>query len=189
MSRVGLLSVLCVLALQIAGCSSFGPVVVSPEPVSVVYTSTALHPGDKIKVSVYGEDNLNGLYDVDSAGNVSIPLAGTIRAAGLSKRDLQQTIMRRYKSDYLQDPKVTVDIVASRPFYVMGEAERPGEFPYRPGLNVMGAIATAGGMTYRASRNHVFIQHVGNEYWTQYPLEPSIAVAPGDVIRLPERYF
>lgn len=177
------------LGLLMAGCATYGPVVVSPEPISVVYASTIVHPGDRIKVTVYGEENLNGVYDVDPSGNVSLPLAGTIRAAGLSKKVLERAITGRYKSDYLQDPKVTVDIVNLRPFYVMGEAERPAEYPYRTGLNVMGAISMAGGLTYRASRKHVFIQHAGNNYWTEYPIEPSIGIAPGDVIRIPERYF
>jgi protein involved in polysaccharide export with SLBB domain len=180
---------LFVVGLPLAGCATYGPVVVSPEPVAVVYNSTQVHAGDRIKVTVYGEENLNGVYDIDPAGNLSLPLAGTIRASGLSKQQLERLITGRYKSDYLQDPKVTVDIVNLRPFYVMGEAERNGEFPYRPGLNVMGAIATAGGLTYRASRDHLFIQHAGTNYWTKYPTEPSIAVAPGDVIRIPERYF
>lgn len=183
--RVALLG----LGLPLAGCATFGPVALSPEPISVVYNSTQVHAGDRIKVTVYGEENLNGVYDIDPAGNLSLPLAGTIRASGLSKQQLERLITGRYKSDYLQDPKVTVDIVTLRPFYVMGEAERQGEFPYRSGLNVMGAIATAGGLTYRASRHYVFIQHAGNNFWTRYPIEPSIAVAPGDVIRIPERYF
>lgn len=177
------------VALQMAGCATYGPVVVSPEPVAVSYASTQLHAGDRIKVVVYGEEGLNGVYDVDPSGNVSLPLAGTIRAAGQTKRSLEQTITRRYKSDYLQDPKVTVDIVNLRPFYVMGEAEHPGEFPYRTGLNLMGAVSMAGGLTYRGSRDHVFIQHTGEPFWTEYPIEPSIGIAPGDVIRIPERYF
>jgi protein involved in polysaccharide export with SLBB domain len=177
------------IGLLVTGCATYGPVAVSPEPISVIYASTKVQAGDKIKVTVYGEDNLNGIYDIDPAGNVSLPLAGTVRAAGRTKRDLERIITGRYKSDFLQDPKVTVDIVLLRPFYVMGEAERNGEFQYRTGLNVMGAIATAGGLTYRASRHHLFIQHAGNDYWTQYPIEPSIAIAPGDVIRIPERYF
>jgi protein involved in polysaccharide export with SLBB domain len=185
LSRAALL----VISLQVASCTTFGPVVVSPEPISTAYTSTQVRAGDKIKVTVYGEENLNGVYDIDPAGNVSLPLAGTVKAAGLSKRALERAITGRYRSDYLQDPKVTVDIVMLRPFYVMGEAEHPGEFQYRTGLNIMAAIATAGGLTYRANRDYLFVQHAGNEYWTQYPINPSIAVAPGDVIRIPERYF
>lgn len=177
------------LGLLMAGCATYGPVVVAPEPVAVTYASTQVHRGDRVKVTVYGEDNLNGVYDVDPAGNISIPLAGTVRAAGLAKKDLERAIARKYKSEYLQDPKVTVDLVALQPFYVMGEAEHQGTYDYKSGLNLMGAIATAGGLTYRASRDHVFIQHAGETYWTQYPINPSIGISPGDVIRIPERYF
>ena len=183
------------IGLQVAGCyTDYGPVV-RPEPIGasasarVPVVDTRVQVGDRIKVTVYGEDNLNGLYDVDPAGNVSLPLAGTIRGAGLSKRDLEREITRRYRSDFLQDPKVTVDIAMSRPFYVMGEAEKPGEYPYRSGLTVMSAIATAGGATYRASRSHVLIQHTWQNAWVEYPLVPEVPVAPGDIIRLPERYF
>jgi len=193
-----------VIGLQVAGCyTDYGPVVVAPEPVTDVYASspgalaapvrmyasTNLHVGDRVKVTVYGEDNLNGVYDVDPAGNVALPLAGPVRAVGRSTRDLEREITRRYRSDYLQDPKVTVDIVALRPFYVMGEAEHPGEFPYRAGLNVISAITTAGGPTYRASRSYVLIQHAGQDVWTEYPMLPTTPVAPGDIIRVPERYF
>jgi polysaccharide export outer membrane protein len=178
------------IGLQVAGCyTDFGPVVVQPAPIATEYTSTRLHVGDRIKVTVYGEENLNGVYDIDPAGNVTLPLAGTVRAAGRSKAELQQEVTRRYKSDYLQDPKVTVDIASFRPFFVMGEVVRPGEFEYRNGLNVMNAVARAGGLTYRGDRSVVLIQHVGEEVWTQYPLSPAIPVAPGDMIRIPERYF
>jgi polysaccharide export outer membrane protein len=159
------------------------------EPIATTYASTRISVGDRIKVTVYGEDNLNGVYDVDPAGNVSLPLAGTIRAAGHSKRDLEREITRRYRSDFLQDPKVTVDFAAYRPFYVMGEAEKPGEFPYRHGLNVISAVATAGGPTYRASRSSVLIKHAEQDVWVEYPMVPTIPVAPGDIIRVPERYF
>jgi protein involved in polysaccharide export with SLBB domain len=188
-----------VIGLQVAGCyTDYGPVVVAMDPIAttsasapiaITSPSTRIQVGDRIKVTVYGEDNLNGVYDVDAAGNVSLPLAGTIRAAGRSKLDLEREITRRYRSDFLQDPKVTVDHASSRPFYVMGEAEKPGEYPYRHGLTVISAIATAGGATYRASRSHVLIQHAGHTAWIQYPLLPEVPVAPGDIIRLPERYF
>ena len=84
-------------------------------------------------------------------GSVSLPLAGTIKAAGRSKLELEREVARRYKSEYLQDPKVTVDVAVFKPFYIFGEAERPGEYPYKNGLNVLTAITTAGGLTYRPS--------------------------------------
>jgi protein involved in polysaccharide export with SLBB domain len=175
-----------VTGMMVAGCAaSYGPVAYfdGAVPVSV---SPILQRGDKIKVSVYGEDNLNGIYDIDPSGSVSLPLAGSIRAAGRTKMDLQREIARKLKSEYLQDPKVTVEVAGFRPIYIIGEAEHPGEYPYRSGLTVINAVSAAGGFTYRASRA-VLIQHAGQDVWQEYPL--SAPVSPGDQIRIPERYF
>ena len=178
------------VGLLVSGCyTDFGPVELASEPVIRPYVATRLQPGDRIKVTVYGEDNLNGVYDIDPAGNVSLPLAGTLRAAGRTKADLQRQITAKYKSDYLQAPKVTVDVVALRPFYVMGEVEHPGEFAYRSDLNVLSATTIAGGLTYRASRSTVLIKHPGEQIWTEYAMAPTVVIGPGDLIRIPERYF
>jgi protein involved in polysaccharide export with SLBB domain len=178
------------VGLLVSGCyTDFGPVELASEPVIRPYVATRLQPGDRIKVTVYGEDNLNGVYDIDPAGNVSLPLAGTLRASGHTKADLQRQITAKYKSDYLQNPKVTVDVVAFRPFYVMGEVEHPGEFAYRSDLNVLSATTLAGGLTYRASRSTVLIKHPGEEIWTEYAMAPTVMIGPGDLIRIPARYF
>jgi polysaccharide export outer membrane protein len=192
------LVVITVSALLLSGCATdMGPVAAYNGAIPVAAANGAipvadapvLQRGDKIKVSVYGEDNLNGVYDIDPSGSISLPLAGSVRAAGRTKLELQRDITRRYKSEYLQDPKVTVEIASFRPFYIMGEAEKPGEYPYRSGLNLLSAVTTAGGFTYRASRSTVLIQHFGENVWREYPLSSSIAIAPGDHIRIPERYF
>lgn len=178
------------VGLLVSGCyTDFGPVELASEPVTRPYVATRLQPGDRIKVTVYGEDNLNGVYDIDPSGNVSLALAGTLRAAGRTKAELQRDITAKYKSDYLQDPKVTVDVVAFRPFYVMGEVEHPGEFAYRSDLDVLSATTLAGGLTYRASRSTVLIKRPGDKIWAEYALGPTVMVGPGDLIRIPERYF
>jgi protein involved in polysaccharide export with SLBB domain len=179
-----------VLGLLVSGCyTDFGPVALAPDPIVRPYVASRIQSGDRIKVSVYGEDSLNGIYDVDPSGNVTVPLAGTVRAVGRTKAELQREIAAKYKSDYLQDPKVTVDVVAFRPFYLMGEIEHPGEFPYRSDLNVLSAITLGGGLTYRASRSTVLIRHPGETAWTEYALAPTVIVGPGDLVRVPERYF
>ena len=178
-----------VIGLQVAGCyTDFGPVVLAENPIVQPVVPTHLQAGDRIKVTVYGEENLNGVYDVDPAGFISVPLAGNIRAAGRTKQEIQRDIAAKYKS-YLQEPNVTVDFVAFRPFYVMGEVFHPGEFPYRAGLDVVSAITTAGGLTYRADRSMVFIRHAGEAVWREYANVPTVMIAPGDIIRIPERYF
>jgi protein involved in polysaccharide export with SLBB domain len=179
-----------VIGLQVGGCyTDFGPVVVPVAPVPMEYSSTVVHVGDRIKVAVYGEENLNGVYEVNPAGELSLPLAGIIKAAGRTTADLQRIITQRYKSEYLEHPQITIEIAAYRPFYVMGEVLHPGAFEYRSGLNVMNAVSTAGGLTYRGDRSHVLVQHAGEDVWTEYPFEPTTPVAPGDQIRVPERYF
>jgi len=149
-----------------------------------------LQAGDKLRITVFGEDKLTGEYEIDPGGSVTLPLAGTVRAAGLTRLELEQLLSKKFASaQYLRNPKVTVEIANFRPFYVLGEVERPGEYSYKSGLNVMSAIAVAGGYTYRASKSRVFIQRSGEQGFQEYPLSPTVPVYPGDLIRLPERYF
>ncbi|ARN80618.1 polysaccharide biosynthesis/export family protein [Methylocystis bryophila] len=152
-------------------------------------TSPYLKPGERVRIVVFGEDRLTGEYEIDPAGNLSLPLAGTIKASGLSKAQLERDLAKRFRGEYLRDPKVTVDVVGFHPFYIMGEVGRAGEFPFRSGLNVMSAIALAGGPTYRASRHTVLIKHADEPGFREYPLNAEIPVLPGDLIKLPERYF
>jgi polysaccharide export outer membrane protein len=148
-----------------------------------------LAPGDKIKVVVFGEDKLSGDYQIDTGGAVSLPLAGTIEAAGLTKPELEQALTAKLKSEYLRNPKVTVEVVSFRPFYVLGEVSKPGEYQYRSGLNVLSAIAIAGGASYRANNSTVLIQRSGTTEFAEYPQSPTIPVLPGDVVRVQERFF
>jgi len=101
---------------------------------------------------------------------------------------LEQAITTQLKSQYLRNPKVTVDVVSYRPFYVLGEVQKPGEYPFRSGLNVLSAIAIAGGATYRAS-SKVLIQRSGTTEEKEYPQSSTVLVMPGDVVRVPERFF
>jgi polysaccharide export outer membrane protein len=184
--------VCCVL---VSGCETvpvLGPASLEEEQAlirSAAAASPLLQPGDKIKVTVFGEDRLSGEYEIDSAGFVSLPLAGTIKAAGLSKQQMEQALAKKFNSEYLRNPKVTVDISNFRPFYIMGEVAKPGEYPYKNGLNVMSAIALAGGATYRAQQSKIQIQHVGESGFREFQTSPTSPVLPGDLIRVPQRYF
>ena len=148
-----------------------------------------LQPGDKIRVTVFGEDKLSGEYELDQSGQISLPLAGTIQAEGLTQTELEKALTQKFRSEYLKNPKVTVTIATLRPFYITGEVQKPGEYAYKSGLNVLTAIAIAGGPTYRASRSSVQIQRRGETGMRDYPVSASVPILPGDVIRIPERYF
>jgi protein involved in polysaccharide export with SLBB domain len=148
-----------------------------------------LSGGDKVRVTVYGEDKISGEYQIDSAGLLSIPLAGSIQGAGLTKVELEQALTQKLKSEYLRNPKVTVEVISYRPFYVLGEVKSPGEYQFRSGLNVLSAIAIAGGATYRANNSTVMIQRFGSTELKEFPQSPTVLVLPGDVVRVPERFF
>ena len=180
-----------VIAVLLAGCyRDFGPVEVVPVPdVPATTINAPIQAGDRINVIVYGEANLTGIYDVSPAGTLSLPLIGQVRAAGRNPASLEREITGRYKGKYLEEPKITVSVVVFRPFYVAGEAEHPGQYPYYGGLNVLTAITTAGGLTYRASRSTVLIQRAGDAVWQEYPMLATVPVYPGDLIRVPERFF
>jgi protein involved in polysaccharide export with SLBB domain len=185
--------VIILAGLQLAGCyTDYGPVEVETRPVSLSAAGVATHlrAGDRLKITVYGEEQLTGEYDINPAGYVSMPLIGSIRAAGRAQAEFGRDIAAGYRSGgFLQDPKVTVAVIQFRPFYVLGEATNPGEYPFRSGLTVHAAVAMAGGFTYRASKSFVLIRHSGDEVWKEYPLTEPVVIAPGDLIRVPERYF
>ncbi len=185
-------ALLCTALAACGSADSLGPA--SPEQQQALIesaktTSPVLQAGEKLKITVFGEDRLTGEYQIDPAGNLSLPLAGTIKAAGFAKRELEQRLAAKFSGEYLRDPKVTVDVSDFRPFYILGEIAKPSEYPFRGGLDVMSAIALAGGPTYRASRSTVLIKHADESKFREYPLSPEIPVLPGDLIRLPERYF
>jgi protein involved in polysaccharide export with SLBB domain len=148
-----------------------------------------LQAGEKIRVMVFGENSLSGEYQIDPSGFVSLPLAGTIKAAGLTQDGLARELEANLRSGYLKDPKVTVSILEFRPFYILGEVEKPGSYPYSSGLNIMSAIATAGGTTYRASQSTVLIQHPGEGEMRAYDASKPVPILPGDIIQVPRRYF
>jgi polysaccharide export outer membrane protein len=189
------LPTILVLCLALVGCdggATLGKISDAEQQAmitSAATTAPTLQAGEKIKVTVFGEDRLTGEYEIDPAGFVSLPLAGTIKAAGLTKPQLEQDLSKKFRGEYLRNPKVTVDVSTFRPFYILGEVTKPGEYPFKSGLNVMSAVALAGGSTYRASRSSVLIQHAGEGGFKEYPMSPTIPVVPGDLIRLPERYF
>jgi len=186
-------AIVLLTGLQLAGCyTDYGPVETARAPIasSTAGVATLLQPGEKLKITVYGEEALTGEYDINPGGYVSMPLIGAIRATGRSQAEFARDIASRFRSGgFLQDPHVTVAILQFKPFYVLGEATTPGEYPFRSGLNVHSAVAMAGGFTYRASRSFVLIRHTGEEVWKEYPLTEPVPIAPGDLIRVPERYF
>ena len=161
-----------------------------PAPAATQNSDYRLGPDDKVHITVYGEDRLTGDYNVTSNGMVSFPLIGNINAAGRSLGQVQEDIRQRLAAGYLKDPRVAIEVGNFRSFYVLGEVNKPGEYPYRTNLTLDQAVATAGGYSYRANRKKIILHHSGNsEEAVSLGKLQTISLQPGDTIRIPERFF
>ena len=148
-----------------------------------------LGAGDKMKITVYGEQDLSGEFLVTANGHVQFPLLGEIQAADLTAQELAKALTAELGAKYLRNPRVSIEIQNYRPFYIIGEVNKPGEYPYESGLSLHGAVALAGGYTYRAKESNVYIRRMGSEAETSMSATGQVKIYPGDVVRIPERFF
>jgi polysaccharide export outer membrane protein len=191
-SRSAGLTIKCLLfVLAIVGISAGLSVDASAQagPSASSADNYILGPNDRIRLKVYGESDITGEYEIGNTGQVSIPLAGHIRAAGSTTRQLEKAIAAALAKGIVRDPRVNVEVAQYRPYYILGEVKKSGEYPYRHGLTVLDAVASAGGFTYRANENKVLLRRSGAGTEETYPLDAPVPVYPGDNIRIPERYF
>ncbi len=151
--------------------------------------SYRLGPGDRLRVIVFGEEDLSGEFEVDSVGVVSLPLIKPINTSNMTLSELRGQIETQLKAGYLVEPRVSVEILNYRPFYITGEVGRPGEYPYVAGMNVLKAIAMAGGYTYRANTRRVLLTRADNNKEEEERPTQELLILPGDYIRVPERFF
>ncbi|HZC16321.1 MAG TPA: polysaccharide biosynthesis/export family protein [Caulobacteraceae bacterium] len=153
-------------------------------------TDYRLGAGDKLRIGVFGEDTLSGEFLVPGGGGtIAFPLIGDVQASGLTVNQLQTEIESKLRPDYLKDPHVSIEVLNYRPFYILGEVMKPGEYPYTSRLTVLNAVATANGFTYRADTRKVYIKRANAQGELEYRLDATTAVQPGDTIRIGERFF
>jgi len=145
-----------------------------------------LGPGDKIRVTVFGEPYLSGEFNVNANGTVSLPLIEPVAVSGESLAGAEAAIRRALADGFMDDPKVSVDILDYRPFFIIGEVKAPGSYPYMADMTVLQAVAVAGGFTPRAAKQKIVIQR-GTR--TDLPAEHNTPVEPGDIITVKERFF
>lgn len=189
-SAYGLTSLLAIIFLFGSGFGPHRAVSAQPAPQDPTLATTyVLGPNDRVRVKVYGEGDITGEYEVDSTGQLSIPLAGHVRASGLTTKQLERSITSALAKGIVRDPRVNVEVALYRPYYILGEVKKSGEYPYRLGLTVMDAVASAGGFTYRANEGKVFLRRAGGGPEEAYSMDSPVAVFPGDNIRIPERFF
>jgi polysaccharide export outer membrane protein len=194
-------SFLAVCALVVvAGCSGSGsdfglggtpaPTTYgAPAPSTSSIDAYRLGAGDKLSVNVFGENELSGEFLVGDDGRVELPLIGGVPAKGQTVTEFQNAVVARYSSGYLKDPKVSVSVLNYRPFFIQGEVGKGGEYPYKAGLTVQDAVAIAGGYSYRANTDKAFIRRAGADREIEVNLVQRVPINPGDIVRIPERFF
>lgn len=148
-----------------------------------------LDAGDRLRIVVFGQDGITNSYIVDAAGNVSLPLIGTVPARGASPQQLAKVIADKLRHGYVREPHVSVEVEAYRPFFILGEVTSPGQYAYVPNMTAETAIAIAGGFAPRASKKQVELtrNQGGQQFHGKVPLNTPLR--PGDTIIVPERWF
>ncbi len=185
--------ILWALVAALVVCSSCETAPAPPPPAAASTqggeTAYRLGPGDKLRIITYGETSLTGEFNVNDVGQVSLPLIGAIKASGLTVSQLAAVITVALQNGYIKNPSVSVEVSNNRPFYILGEVVRPGEYPFINGLTITSAVATAGGYTYRANTHRVFIRGVHDASEHVLTVTGDLPISPGDTIRVPERFF
>lgn len=197
---------LVLIAASFAGCNQHSQrsTVKRPNlfgaPTSIQPASQSLHsakpgtqyrvgPGDRLDVKIFGEPSLTGQYSVDGAGNISMPLISTVQVGARTTPQIAQEITRRLRNGFLRNPAVAVEVLRFRPFFILGEVRRAGQYPYIDGMNVQMAIAVAGGYSERARKSKVKVTRKTKRGTEKLNLNRTDPVLPGDTIFVTERFF
>ena len=181
-----LLAVVLAVAIGIAGQTAYGA------------ESYKLNPGDVLQISVWKEEGLQQQVLVLPDGYISFPLAGHIKAAGLSPEQLQKTLQNKLKN-FFADPVITLTVVqvGGNKIYVIGQVRNPGEFPANRPLDVMQALSLAGGLTTFASDSNIRVLRrdaSGQQQALSFnysevskgkALSSNVILQPGDVVVVP----
>ena len=143
--------------------------------------------GDQLRVTVFNEVDLSGEFDVSATGHVNLPLIGEVPAEGRTIAEVEDAAEEKLLDGYLKSPSVSIEVLNYRPFYILGEVNSPGSYPYVSGMSILNAVALAGGFTYRASEDTVLLKRPGGE--GEISVEIDTLVLPGDVLTVEERFF
>ena len=148
-----------------------------------------LGPGDKLVISVFNQEDLTGEYAINGAGRFFMPFIGNVDAKGLTITELTDLIVNKLKPDYLVNPRVSIEVLNFRPFYIIGEVNAPNSYPYVEGMTYLNAVAIAGGYTYRAKKGYAMVRRNEDQDGKEQKVDMTSKVMAGDIIRIVERMF
>lgn len=175
------------LALGIAACAPGRGLPTLPPVASGAYR---LGPGDEVRIITVGEDTLTGEFAVDDSGGIAVPMVGSVQAGGLSPEALGAAVgAALQRGGLVRAPSVSVEVIRYRPIFVLGEVNKPGEFPYQPGMKLLSAVALAGGFTYRAVETSASVVRTQDGRTFEGRASRETALQPGDVVTVFERRF
>ena len=148
-----------------------------------------LDTGDRLRVIVYSQRTLTRTYRVDDSGHISVPLVGAVYARGATTRTVARRIADKLAREYLRDPKVSVEVATYRPFFVLGQVQAAGQYPFVVGMTAEMAAAIAGGYTPRANERKFRLSRVykGRRYTLM--VSKNFPIFPGDTLYIQERLF
>lgn len=148
-----------------------------------------LAPGDKVRMTVFGEEDMSGEFEIDSTGALAVPLVGEVQAKGLTPRDLEKRVAAKLNEGYLVNARVNIEVLNFRPFFILGEVNKPGSYPWANDMTVINAVALGGGYTPRAKVGSVTLRRANDPERNEVVVPEETKIFPGDVIRVEERFF
>jgi polysaccharide export outer membrane protein len=202
----GLIALL--LALLLTACSSSGSAIRTPPPAAQAGVAVDIYRigvDDLVQVAVWRNPELGITVPVRPDGKISVPLVGDVDAGGRTSQEVADDIKQKLAL-YVRDPQVTVILTELRSHEylsrvrVTGAVRQPVSVPYRPGMTVLDAVLAAGGVTEFAAPDRSELHRKEAKEVHAYAirldrilnngdLSTNHAVAPGDVITVPERTF
>ena len=191
-SRIMGSAIVLAIGVALSGCTPESDLPMLPPPTNTTYQ---LGPGDQVRVITFDVPQLTNTFTVGDDGSISFPLVGTVAAGGLTSKSLSSEISSELiHKNLMPNPSVSVEIAQYRPISVLGEVNKPGQYPYQPGMTMLGAVALAGGFTYRAVTSYATdIRAQGPEGsgggTIKGRIEGGTRLEPGDVVTILERYF
>ncbi|WP_339833177.1 polysaccharide biosynthesis/export family protein [uncultured Parvibaculum sp.] len=185
--KAGFTAVLVLLCVSLAACTRYG--VVEQRPVTSEFDAYRLDTGDQLRVTVFGQADLSGDFTVDGNGAISMPLLPPIVARGLTTEEFEGVVAAELGRRLLRNPNVSAQVMQFRPFFILGEVQNAGQYPYVNGMTVQSAAAIAGGYTYRANENRIRITRNLGDRIVEINVDSKALVMPGDTILVRERYF
>jgi polysaccharide biosynthesis/export protein len=148
-----------------------------------------LDAGDKLRVVVYGQEGLTNTYLISAGGTITMPLIGAVPARGRTPQGLAGEITARLRNGFIREPSVAVEVESYRPFFILGEVQAPGQYPYVPNMTAESAVAIAGGFSPRARKDRVTITHTDASGTARVIMPPGTPIGPGDTVLVGERWF